>query len=244
MKMRQVIRDNSLRERIIDLQIRLMSVDLFGKEAICNEFLELIEGIEEEKKETKAQLYAIVVPHLIDLNKKEKVSHIVDYLLQQDDYHFHLNALYAKSEMAKRANDWNEYVNIFNEGLIIAETNHDTIALSQGYVMKAKGLMRLSRFQEALEDLNLAIPLAESFMDFKLVAVAKYYIGATLWKMDHTELALEKFREASDLAHEQKCSDIIKHTEVARALYLLKNGQAKAAEGLLETWYREFELML
>ncbi|MEE0339842.1 MAG: hypothetical protein UD286_00765 [Bacteroidales bacterium] len=44
-----------------------MAVDLFGKEAICNEFLELIEGIEEEKKEAKAELYAIVVPHLIDL---------------------------------------------------------------------------------------------------------------------------------------------------------------------------------
>lgn len=242
--MRQEIYDNSLRERIIDLQIRLMAVDLFGKEAICNEFLELIDSIEEDKKEAKAELYAIVVPHLIDLNKKEIVSQIVDYLLQQKDYHFHLNALYAKSEMAKRANDWNEYVNIFNEGLIIAETNHDTIALSQGYVMKAKGLIRLSRFQEALEDLNSAIPLAEALMDFKLVAVAKYYIGTTLWKMDHTDLALEKFREASDLAHEQQCSDIIKHTEVARALYLLKNGQAKAAEGLLETWHREFELML
>ena len=67
MKMRQVIRYKSLRERIINLQIRLMAVDLFGKEAICNEFLELIEGIEEEKKEAKAELYAIVVPHLIDL---------------------------------------------------------------------------------------------------------------------------------------------------------------------------------
>lgn len=244
MKMQQENSNNSLSERIIDLQIRLMSVDLFGKEAICNEFLQLIEGIDEEKKETKAELYAIVVPHLIDLNEEEKVSQIVDYLLQQEDYHFHLNALYAKSEMAKRANDWKEYVNIFKQGLIVAENNHDTIALSQGYVMKAKGLMRLSRFQEALEDLNLAIPLAESFKDFKLVAVAKYYIGTTLWKMGHTELALEKFREASDLAYEQKCSDIIKHTEVARALYLLKNDQAKAAEGLLETWYREFELML
>lgn len=244
MKMQQENSNNSLSERIIDLQIRLMSVDLFGKEAICNEFLQLIEGIDEEKKETKAELYAIVVPHLIDLNEEEKVSQIVDYLLQQEDYHFHLNALYAKSEMAKRANDWKEYVNIFKQGLIVAENNHDTIALSQGYVMKAKGLMRLSRFQEALEDLNLAIPLAESFKDFKLVAVAKYYIGTTLWKMGHTELALEKFREASNLAYEQKCSDIIKHTEVARALYLLKNDQAKAAEGLLETWYREFELML
>lgn len=244
MKMQQENSNNSLSERIIDLQIRLMSVDLFGKEAICNEFLQLIEGIGEEKEETKAELYAIVVPHLIDLNEEEKVSQIVDYLLQQEDYHFHLNALYAKSEMAKRANDWKEYVNIFKQGLIVAENNHDTIALSQGYVMKAKGLMRLSRFQEALEDLNLAIPLAESFKDFKLVAVAKYYIGTTLWKMGHTELALEKFREASDLAYEQKCSDIIKHTEVARALYLLKNDQAKAAEGLLETWYREFELML
>lgn len=111
--MRQEIYDNSLRERIIDLQIRLMAVDLFGKEAICNEFLELIDSIEEDKKEAKAELYAIVVPHLIDLNKKEIVSQIVDYLLQQKDYHFHLNALYAKSEMAKRANDWNEYVNIY-----------------------------------------------------------------------------------------------------------------------------------
>ena len=242
--MQQDIPNNSLRERIIDFQNRLMSVDLFGKKAICNEFLQLIEGIGEEKEETKAELYAVLVPHLIDLKEEEKVSQIVDYLLQQEDYHFHLNALYAKSEMAKRANDWKEYVNIFKQGLIVAENNHDTIALSQGYVMKAKGLMRLSRFQEALEDLNLAIPLAESFKDFKLVAVAKYYIGTTLWKMGHRELALEKFREASDLAYEQKCSDIIKHTEVARALYLLKNDQAKAAEGLLETWYREFELML
>lgn len=242
--MQQEITENALNKRIIDLQIRLMSVDLFGKEAICNEFLQLIEGIDEKKKETKAELYAIVVPHLIDLKDEGKLNQIIDYLLQQDDYHFHLNALYAKSEMAKRANAWNEYVNIFKEGLIIAENNHDTIALSQVYVMKAKGLMRLSCFQEALEDLNLAIPLAESIKDFKFVAVAKYYIGTTLWKMGHAELALEKFREASDLAHEQKCSDIIKHTEVARALYLLKNGQAKAAEGLLETWYCEFELML
>ena len=242
--MQQDIPNNSLRERIIDFQNRLMSVDLFGKKATCNEFLQFIEGIGEEKKEAKAELYAFVVPHLIDLNEEEKVNQILDYLLQQDDYHFHLNAVYAKSEMAKRANDWEKYVNVFSEGLIIAEKNHDTIALSQGYVMKAKGVMRLSRFQEALEDLNLAIPLAESLMDFKLVAVAKYYIGTTLWEMGHTELALEKFREASDLAHEQKCSDIIKHTEVARALYLLKNGEAKAAEGLLETWYREFGLML
>ena len=242
--MQQEIKNNSLRENVIDLQTRLMSVDIFGKEAVCNEFLQMIESIDEDKMEAKAELYCIVIPHLIDINKYDEVRQIIDYLLQQKDFRFHLNALLAQSEMAKRANEWNQYVSCFNQGLTIAEKNHDKIALSQGYVMRAKGLMRLNRLQEALEDLNVAIPLAETLNDYKLVAVAKYYIGISLWKMGHTELALEKFREASDLAHEQKCSDIIKHTEVARALYLLKNGQAKAAEGLLETWYREFELML
>ena len=242
--MQQDINKPSLRENVLDFQIRLMSVDLFGKKAICDEFLQLVEGLGEDKKELKAELYSIVISYLTDLNDDKRVCQIGDYLLQQEDYHFHLTALFAKAEMAKRMNDWIKYVNCFDEGLIIAENNKDTFALSQGYVMRAKGLIQMNDHLRAMEDLNIAIPLAESVKDFKLVAVAKYYIGVLLWKMGHMELALEKLREASDMAYEQKCSDIIKHTEVARALYLLMKGEAEAAEGLLQTWYREFEFML
>ena len=200
--------------------------------------------IGEDKSEAKAELMTFLIPHLIDLGRNDDVHEMVGYLLSQKNYRYHLIAIFAKSEMAKRANDWTLYVKIFDEGIMIAEKNEDSVALSEGYVSRAKGLIKLERYREALDDLNRSIPVAESGHDYNLVAIAKYYIGVALWSMGYEDLTMEKFREASDLAHEQRCADIIRHTEVARTLFLLKKGEAKAAEGVLETWYKEFGLTI
>lgn len=233
-----------LYERIQKLQMQLLTTDIFAKGSLCDEFLALIGEVDENKPEGKAELMSFIIPHLIDLGRNDDVLKMVDYLLSQKNYRFHLNAIFARSEMAKRANDWNLYVKIFEEGIAIAEKNNDSVALSEGYVLRAKGLMMLEKHSEALDDLNRCIPIAESVHNYNLVAVAKYYIGVALWSIDCDNLAMEKFREASDLACEQKSSDIIRHTEAARALFLLKKGEAKAAEGVLEAWYEQFGRML
>lgn len=242
--MQTINEQQSFRNRIRDIQIRLMSSDLFAKDDLCDEYLRIVEELDEKESETKAELKAWAIPFLIDINRIDEALHIIGYLQKQSHYRFHLHAFIMQAEIAKRRNDWRGYVEAIDKGLGVAKIHENIGALSQGYVMRAKGFLKLEKYQCALEDLNSAIPYAEKSSDFNLIAVAKYYIGIILMAMEHSELAMEKFREASEMAHEQKCSDIAKHVEVVRALYLLKMGETKAAEGLLETWYREFCFVL
>ena len=232
----------SLREKVFEIQIRLMSQDRFAKPAVCDECLELIKLLDD--KDAALELKRMLIPHLIDLGRVNDLKACAESLSASDDYHYQLCAYQVYSMIAKRDGDFVKCIDFINQGIGLAERHNDKMALVEGYFMRSKEYIACKRYDEALTELNRLIPLAVECNNYNLIAASKYYIGVVLFAMGHDSLGKEKLREASNLAHEQGCREIIMHTEVVRALFLLREGQNDVAKRILASWYDEFGMML
>lgn len=233
---------SELREKILGLQVQLMTKDSFAQSPLCDEVLRLIEELDNE--DAKIELCKLVLLYLIDLERMEDAQGCIDMLMAHADYRSHLSALWARSIICQRKKEVRGYAQCFDEGIAIASEHNDTEALAEGYLFRGKAMIYADSLDEALEDLNKSIMYATDEKNFKLVATCKYYIGFVLLAMDHVELGMEQLRDASEIAHEQKSQSIIMHTEVVRALYYLGKGENDAALKVLSSWFEEFKMML
>ncbi len=236
-----------LRSEILDLQLCLATQDNIAKQNACGEMLRLIHKMEKTENYDKRainELRGMVLPHLIDYNNMKDAQKQIDAMMESEDYRIKLAALYSKSMMCQRLNDLDGRMEAINKGIMMAEENNDAEALAEGHLFRGKLQMEKEQWMGALEDLNKSITFAKEAKNAQLIAVLMYYIGLSLFKMGHAELGMEKLREASDIAHEQRCSNIIMHTEVVRALHLLNNGKVDVAKEILSDWYKEFKMML
>ena len=230
-----------LQDQLRGLQLRLNTLDIFAKNAVCDELLGILE--KQSDQHVKNEIRRIIVLPLVDLNRTSDLS-CIDAMLAQDDYEVNMVALMAKEHYLRRQNDMEGVLALHDQELQLTEKYERYEMLAEAYLRRGKVYLELGGIDESLKDFNYAIPLATERNYYNLVAVAKYYIGLCLFTMGHEELAMEKLREASETAHEQHCSDIAMHTEAFRAMKMLEKGKADVALEILKGWTDEFKMML
>ena len=231
-----------LQDRLRGLQLRLMTQDIFAKNAVCDELLQVLR--EQDDEHVKNEIRRIIVLPLVDLNRTQDLLVCIDALMEQKDYELNIVGLMGKDYYLRRQNKMDEVLMVHSQMIELGEQYGRKEMLAEGYVQRGKVYLELNRVDEALQDFNYAIPLATEWSHYNLVAVAKYYIGLCLMEKGHEELGMEKLREASEIAHEQHCSDVAMHTEAYRAMKMLEKGRADVALEILQGWTDEFKLML
>lgn len=234
--------EKALQERLRRLQIQLNTLDIYAKNAVCDELLSILK--EQDDEHVKSEIRRIIVFPLVDLNRINDLMACVDVMLSQSDYEQNIVALMAKEHYLRRQNRLEEVLALHDQQLQLAEQYGRNEMLADGYLQRGKVYLELSKMDEALEDFNRAILLATNFYNYNLVAVAKYYIGLCMLSLGHEGLGMEKLREASETAREQRISDVVMHTEAFRALMMLEKGKADVAQEMLKCWADEFKLML
>jgi tetratricopeptide (TPR) repeat protein len=231
-----------LQDRLRGLQLRLMTQDIFAKNAVCDELLQVLK--EQDDEHVKNEIRRIIVLPLVDLNRTQELLACIDALLEQKDYELNIVALMGKDYYLRRQNKMDDVLAVHSQMIELGEQYGRKEMLAECYVQRGKVYFELNRVDEALQDFNHAIPFATEWSYYNLVAVAKYYIGLCLMEKGHEELGMEKLREASEIAREQHCSDVAMHTEAYRAMKMLEKGRADVALEILQGWTDEFKLTL
>ena len=234
--------EKELQDKLRGLQLRLLTQDIYAKNAVCDELLGILN--EQNDEHVKNEIRRIIVLTLVDLNRINDLMSCIDAMLAQQDYELNIVALMAKEHYLRRQNRLEDVLGLHDLQLQLTEQYGRNEMLAEGYLQRGKVFFELGRIDGALEDFNRAIPLATERNYYNLVAVAKYYIGLCLFSMGHDELGMEKLREASETAHEQHCGDVAMHTEAYRALKMLEKGRADVAQEILKGWADEFKMML
>lgn len=234
--------EKELQDRLRGLQLRLLTQDIYAKNAVCDELLDILK--EQDDEHVKNEIRRIIVLPLVDLNREQDLMVCVEALLSQQDYEPNIVALMAKEHYLRRQNNMDEVLVLHNQEIQLTNQYGRDEMMAESYLRRGKVFLELNRVDEALSDFNYVIPLATERNYYNLVAVAKYYIGLCLFSLGHDELGMEKLREASDTAHEQHCCDVAMHTEAFRAMKILEKGRADVALEILKGWTDEFKLML
>jgi len=232
---------SAVMQKIQGLQTRLMNSDIFEKSHLCDEYLQILEGEDFDINEITS-LYSFIAPFLIDLNREQDLQKCISVLNSNPDYHAHLHAIMIQVTYYDRKNDSSRCIQLYDEGIKIAETNQDVEAIAEGHYMKGKEYCKQNKPENALECLERAISFAEELHNYNLIATCKYYIGIELLALGHDELALEKLREASDESLDQGSKAVIKHAEIIRAYQLLKNNKGDVAVHILSDWFETFKM--
>jgi len=234
--------DKELQDRLRGLQLRLMTQDIFAKNAVCDELLDILK--EQDDEHVKNEIRRIIALPLVDLGRSDDMMACVEALLAQQDYELNIVALMAKEHYLRHLGNMEEILSLHDQEIQLTEQYGREDMLAEAYLRRGKVYLELNRIDEALKDFNNAIPLATERNYYNLVGVAKYYIGLCLFSMGHEELGMEKLRVASETAHELHCSDVAMHTETYRAMKMLEKGRADVALEILKGWTDEFKLML
>ena len=234
--------EKELQDRLRGLQLKLNTLDIYAKNAVCDELLSILK--EQNDEHVKNEIRRIIVLPLVDLNRADDLLTCVDAMLAQHDYELNIVALMAKEHYLRHQNDMEGVLALHDKEIQLTEEYGRNDMLAEAYLRRGRFYLEIGRIDDSLEDLNIAIPLATERNYYNLVAVAKYYIGLCLLNLGHEELGMEKLREASETAHEQHCSDVAMHTEAFRALKMLEKGRADVALEILRGWTDEFKLML
>lgn len=234
--------EKELQDRLRGLQLKLNTLDIYAKNAVCDELLGILK--EQDDEHVKNEIRRIIVLPLVDLNREQDLMVCVESLLSQQDYELNIVAMMAKEHYLRRQNNMDEVLVLHNQEVQLTIQYGRDEMMAEAFLLRGKVFLELNRVDEALNDFNNAIPLAIERNYYNLVAVAKYYIGLCLFSLGHDELGMEKLREASDTAHEQHCCDVAMHTEAFRAMKILEKGHADVALELLKGWTDEFKLML
>lgn len=234
--------EKELQDRLMGLQLRLLTQDIYAKNAVCDELLDILK--EQDDAHVKNEIRRIIVLPLVDLGRSGDLMACVEALLAQQDYELNIVALMAKEHYLRHLNDLQGVLALHNQEIQLTEQYGREDMLAEAYLRRGKVYLELNRIDEALKDFNNAIPQATERNNYNLVGVAKYYIGLCLFSLGHEELGMEKLREASETAHEQHCCDVAMHTEAFRAMKMLEKGRADVALEILKGWAEEFKLML
>lgn len=234
--------EKELQDRLRGLQLRLLTQDIYAKNAVCDELLDILK--EQDDAHVKNEIRRIIALPLVGLGRSGDLMACVDALLAQQDYELNIVALMAKEHYLRHLNDLHGVLALHNQEIQLTEQYGREDMLAEAYLRRGKVYLELNRIDEALKDFNNAIPLATERNYYNLVGVAKYYIGLCLFSLGHEGLGMEKLREASETAHEQHCCDVAMHTEAFRAMKMLEKGRADVALEMLKGWAEEFKLML
>ena len=231
-----------LQQKIYDIQQRLAIGDAHEQNVACNDALALLDSMETvEQQET---LCTVIVAPLLDLNREADWRRCIGILQSSSNGYNQLTAIHSEAWWCMKRNDISGMLEIYNQGLKIATGCNDKQAIAVCYLEKGKVLIRMKENTLAIDAFGMAIENAKEVFNYKLVAVATYYIALVMNELGRPAIALEKLREASDIAVAQKSQNIMRQTEVVRAKMLFEQGESKEAMTILDDWMKQFGLML
>lgn len=98
--------DKELQDRLRGLQLRLNTLDIFAKNAVCDELLGILK--EQDDEHVKNEIRRIIVLPLVDLNRINDLSSCIEAMLAQPDYELNIVALMAREHYLRRLNDFGE----------------------------------------------------------------------------------------------------------------------------------------
>lgn len=231
-----------LQKKVHAIQERLATGDAHEQGVACDEALELMETLTEiEQKET---LCSIIIAPLLDLNRENDWHMCLNILQQSSVCRLQMTAVFSEAWWFMKRKDISGMIDVYEKGISIATTHEDKQAMAECYLGKGKSLIQQSEMTQALDAFGMCIETAKQVFNLKMVAVATYYIAIVMLALGKPAIALEKLREASDIAVAQKSQNIVKHIEVVRAHLLLEQGDAEKAKTILNDWTTQFALML
>ena len=231
-----------LQQKVHAIQERLATRDAHEQNLACNEALELLETLTEtEQKET---LCSITIAPLLDLNRENDWRKCLNILQQSSICQFQMAAVFSEAWWFMKRKDISGMLDVYEKGIAIATTHDDKQAIAECYLCKGKSLIQQSELTQALNAFGMCIEAAKQVFNFKMVAVATYYIAMVMHAMGKQAIALEKLREASDIAVAQRNQNIVKHVEIVRAKLLLEQGDQEKAKIILNDWMTQFGLIL
>ena len=222
---------------------RLMTRDVYEKRLALNEAFNLINQIEDENKKNDIRVSLLGV--LVDMGLDKEWDEYISYLQKSNIYQHQISALFSVAQQyIKQKKDLKEVLSIYMRILDLTRLHDDTQKQSEVCLEIAKINIFDSNFIDSIEHLNQCISNATKIHNYNMIATATYYTALSMYNMGYVNIAMEKLRDASNIAKEQRNPYIIKHTEIVRAKMLMDNGDFEIAQKTIDLWYNEFAMML
>lgn len=231
-----------LQQKLSGIHHRLIIGDAHEQNNACNEALALLAS--RKKPEEREILCSMIVATLLDLNRETDWRRCIGILQNSSDFHTQLVAIRSEAWWCMKHKDLSGMLERYEKGLKMATRYDDKQAMAECYLEKGKTLIRMTENTAAIDSLGMAIENAKEVFNYKLIAVATYYIALAMNQLGQPAIALEKLREASDMAVAQKSQNIVRQTEVVRAKMLFEQGETEEAKTILNDWMAQFGLML
>ena len=229
-------------QKLLKIQERISTRDAHEQIDACDEALKWIDSLSDIGLQNSIR--ALIIGTLLDLNKLKEWKECAQFLKKSEDYHLQLIAVHSEGWFYRKHNDFANMRIAYQQGISIAEDNNDYQSLAECCMGEAKSLLFLAKWNDALIPLNRSISAAREIFNYKMIAVANYYIGLVMRQLGYHYIAYEKLRDTSDLAIEQHAQGIAMHTENVRASWYLEDGDTETAKNILNDWNRNFGMML
>lgn len=222
---------------------KLMTRDVYEKQLALNDAFNLINDIEDENKKNDIRMSLLGV--LVDMGRDKEWKECLSHLQKSNIYQHQICALFSIAQQyIKQKEDLKDVLATYLKILDLTRLHDDAQKQSEACLEIAKINISTSNFADSIEYLNQSISCATKIHNFNMIATATYYTALSMYNMGYRNIAMEKLRDASNIAREQRNPNIIKHTEIVRAKMLMDNGNFEIAQKTIDLWYNEFAMML
>lgn len=208
--------------------------------------IDMVAYIHEVRKINKKELLAAqIIDVLADFAMEDEWNECYSLLSKSSTDMFRYQAIYAKAWRLNKniSPDSNAILQTFLEGVKFAEANKNNSQLADFLCRVGECYMKLGLFDEALKVVTQSMALANNAHNPSLVALNTYYTGIILFCKSLPQCALDKLREASNLAVDNKFKWLTKQSEVMRAYYTLETGDVEGAKTILHGWMENFAIL-
>lgn len=231
-------------EKLLKINEKLNTGDAIIRAKAADEMMDLIRGTADV--DMKIILANQIINVLADLDNILDWDFCFQLLSHATKPEFRFSAIFAKAWRLKKnpALKIADLISVYQEGVKLSEETYMNDKKSIFLMCLGKCFLLEKQNDLAFDAFTQSIALANNVKNYSLVAIDTYYIGVLLQKNGFSQCAIDKLREASNLAIDNKNGDIAQFTEVVRAYYTLLLGDVEEATFILKDWYKHFGFML
>lgn len=231
-----------LQNQVHTIQERLAIGDKHVQKYVCNDALALLGTLTDS--EQRASLCSLIVMPLLGQGRLDEWHKCLDILYSSPICRFQMIAVETEVEWYRKKNDADGMQRVYNKGIELATKLKDNDAISRCYLGKGKTSIIQNQPDAALASLGNCIEFAKLDFDFNLVAAATYYMAIVMHMMQRPAIALDKLREAADIAVAHHNPLITQMTEMLRAKWMYEQGEMAIVETIFKDWINNFALTL
>lgn len=230
-----------IKEKIVRLYDRLFSGDRITRDMACDEAMQLLEEIDDERQ--KNEVRRVVVLHLIDAERYANALLCIEGMIKSTEYYYKILGYRAYIEYCKKT-DISKLEEGLQSAVDCARQEGNKMDIAFGIYEYAKYKYLDGRYDECIKDLGNVIVLAEELHNTRIELDAKYYTALALDKKGEKYMALELLRDISNKAYEAHSQGTAMFSEIKRASILKEVGRADEALEIIGQWCDNFETQI